>query len=625
MAAGTEIASAYISLLVSMEGTKKRIEGQLGKVDSESVGEGLGDKLGVGISNRTAAIAGAVGGIVSSVATQAISGLAGLVGDAVAASDATDKFKKSLSFAGMDTTVIESVSKQARKYADDTVYDLGTIQNTTAQLAANGVKGFSDLTEAAGNLNAIAGGNNDTFSSVAMVLTQTAGAGKLTTENWNQLANAIPGASGVLIDSLEKAGAFTGNFRDAMAKGEISADEFNAALMKVGTDPIAVEAAKSTDTMEGAVGNLTATITGALSDAFTAIKPGLTGLVNGLADAIGYVQANIKWIGPLAAVIGATAIAYGIATTAGTLYKAYQVAAAASTGGLTIAQWALNAAMSANPIGLIVIAIGLLIGAIVLLVMNWDAVVGFLKGIWDGFVGWFTSVMDGFLGWWDGVWDGFLGFITDVWNNIVSFVTGYIKALQFVITTVVDLIVGWWNATWQGVADFVGGIWAGIVGFISAYITTVQTIITTVVGAIRTVWQNVWTGISDFFGGIWDGIVGMVKGAINAIIDMINGLTAGLNEFGSFLSDVTGGAVTFQIGKIPHLADGGTIRSAGSVLVGERGPEILNLPPGASVEPLDHQSGRDTGPIELSDASIDKLARAIDGLSRNRLRQGVLV
>ena len=43
------------------------------------------------------------------------------------------------------------------------------------------------LAEAAGNLNAVAGGNAETFKSVGMVLTQTAGQGKLTTENWNQL------------------------------------------------------------------------------------------------------------------------------------------------------------------------------------------------------------------------------------------------------------------------------------------------------------------------------------------------------------------------------------------------------------------------------------------------------
>ena len=78
---------------------------------------------------------------------------------------------------------------------------------------------YDKLAEAAGNLNAVAGGSADTFKSVAMVLTQTAGQGKLTTENWNQLSDAIPGASGKIQQALKEAGAYTGNFRDAMADG----------------------------------------------------------------------------------------------------------------------------------------------------------------------------------------------------------------------------------------------------------------------------------------------------------------------------------------------------------------------------------------------------------------------
>ncbi|HEY9467879.1 MAG TPA: tape measure protein, partial [Vicinamibacterales bacterium] len=282
----TEIADAYIALYTKMPGVKGDIERSLGKADAKGAGAKLGDELGGGISTKTAALAGAVGGVVATIAQQGIAAISDLVGEAVIASDATDKFKQTLGFAGIDTSTIDKVTKQTRKYADDTVFDLATIQNTTAQLAANSVPDYEKLTEAAGNLNAVAGGNNDTFRSVAMVLTQTAGAGKLTTENWNQLANAIPGASGVLIDSLKKAGAFTGNFRDAMAKGEITSEEFNTALMKVGSQPIAVAAAKSTSTMEGAVGNLAASITGKLSDAFTAIKPALTGFTSLLAGFI---------------------------------------------------------------------------------------------------------------------------------------------------------------------------------------------------------------------------------------------------------------------------------------------------------------------------------------------------
>ena len=71
-------------------------------------------------------------------------------------SDSTDKFVQTMNFAGIDTSNVEKASQAARDYADSTVYDLSTIQNTTAQLAANGISDYTGLTEAAGNLNAVA-------------------------------------------------------------------------------------------------------------------------------------------------------------------------------------------------------------------------------------------------------------------------------------------------------------------------------------------------------------------------------------------------------------------------------------------------------------------------------------
>lgn len=145
-------------------------------------------------TTKAAAFGSAIGGLAVKGVTALWDTVKGFAGDVVNMSDSTDKFMNTMSFAGIDTANVEKASKAARDYADRTVYDLSTIQNTTAQLAANGIKDYTGLTEAAGNLNAVAGGNADTFGSVAMVLTQTAGAGKLTTENWNQLADAIPGA-----------------------------------------------------------------------------------------------------------------------------------------------------------------------------------------------------------------------------------------------------------------------------------------------------------------------------------------------------------------------------------------------------------------------------------------------
>lgn len=139
---------------------------------------------------------GAVAGVVSNLTGRLVSGLGNYMNAAVEASDSTDKFKSTLDFAGVDTETIDRLTKSTQAYADATVYDLADIRNVTAQLAANGVKDYDKLAEAAGNLNAVAGGNAETFKSVGMVLTQTAGQGKLTTENFNQLSDAIPGASG---------------------------------------------------------------------------------------------------------------------------------------------------------------------------------------------------------------------------------------------------------------------------------------------------------------------------------------------------------------------------------------------------------------------------------------------
>lgn len=173
-----------------------------------------------------------------------------MTGEALEASDAMDKFKSTMQLGGYGSEEIKRSAKEVKDYANETVYDLGDISSTTAKLASNGIKNYMGLTEAAGNLNAQAGGTAETFKSVAMVMTQTAGAGKLTTENWNQLEDAIPGASGVLQKAMKDNAAYTGNFRDAMAAGQITSDEFFKAVEKLGTTKGAEKAAKSTETLK---------------------------------------------------------------------------------------------------------------------------------------------------------------------------------------------------------------------------------------------------------------------------------------------------------------------------------------------------------------------------------------
>nr|DAF39952.1 MAG TPA: tail tape measure [Caudoviricetes sp.] len=299
---GARLAQAYVEIVPSMKGVGTAISKAFGGA-SESIGRSEGVKLGASLSTGLGSKLGAVTGVANNVAGRVIDAFSGLAGEITSASDSAQKFGSTLRFAGTSDKQIKALTKSTQDYADKTVYDLNDIRNTTAQLAANGVPNYARLAEAAGNLNAVAGGSSDTFRSVAMVLTQTAGAGKLTTENWNQLADAIPGASGKLQEAMLKNGAYTGNFRDAMAKGEITADEFNQAIMQLGMTDAAKEAATSTTTIEGALGNLEAAAVKAGVTVLDSVKPMVTGAMNGVSDALtavtpliqNTIQGTIAW------------------------------------------------------------------------------------------------------------------------------------------------------------------------------------------------------------------------------------------------------------------------------------------------------------------------------------------
>ncbi|AIF54338.1 putative tape measure protein [Lactobacillus phage Ld25A] len=364
--------------------------------------EDAGDKSD-NASKGFTVLKGAIANLASNVIQSAIDGIKGLASEAIESSDSMKKFEQTMKFAGYDDSQIKRASSSMKEYADKTVYDLSTVSNTTAQLASNGVPNFEKLTEAAGNLNAVAGGNQDTFKSVAMVLTQTAGAGKLTTENWNQLADAVPGASGKLQDALKKNGAYTGNFRDAMAKGQITAAEFNKAIMDLGFTDVAQKAATSTSTFEGAMGNLQASVVDGLMKIYDTIgSENITGFINGITNTINTVippiKSTINWLVTNLPIIAP--LLAGIAAGLGALMVAQKIEAMvsafnewrAATAGLTIAQAALNAVQLANPIGLIIAGVVALVAGITVL---WNTNKGFrdfVIGAWNGIKETITNV-----------------------------------------------------------------------------------------------------------------------------------------------------------------------------------------------------------------------------------------
>lgn len=550
-----------------IEESARQADESLGNVDKSASKSSSG-------FGKFGAVAGAVGGLVSSGIGMAVDAIGDLTGDIIEASDSADKFKSTLNFAGLDTGTIDALTASTQTYADQTVYSISDIRNVTAQLAANGVQGFDKLAEAAGNLNAVAGGNAETFSSVGMVLTQTAGAGKLTTENWNQLADAIPGASGKLQEAMLKNGAYTGNFRDAMEKGEISAEEFNQAIMDLGMTDAAKEAATSTSTIEGAMGNLEASVVGVGTTILDQFKGPLTSGISMLAQRIsglsGVFTGLVQTIGPILSQIGTTfqtafqpvvgVVQSQLLPALKPLMSALQnlgnaimpiITAAIQTIAPVLSTLVSNIGQTMSVIATAVTPvinnIASLIQAVLPAIQSafqiWGTYIqGVINAVFPFIQTVVTSVMNvvnaiitavlaAINGDWSGVWEGLQNIVSSVWNGIQSIVSGAINAVSGVISSVLNGISGIFSSVWNGIKGAVSSAWSGITSAVSSGVSSMMNFITSIPSRIMGVFSGAGSWLlsagQNIIQGLINGITNAIGGAISAVKNAVGGIIDG--------------------------------------------------------------------------------------------------
>ena len=568
----------------------------------------------------------AVGAFLGSLASKAVTTFASVVGrafegvgqDIISASDGIQKFQSTMGFAGKSAGEIQKLTNASKKYADDTVYDLTDVLNTTAQLGANGVKNYGQLVQASGNLNAVAGGNADTFKSVAMVMTQTAGAGKLTTENWNQLSDAIPGASGKLQEAMKKNGAFTGNFRDAMEKGQISAGEFNKAIMQLGMTDVAKKAAASTSTFEGAFGNMQASFVTAGLDFLNQFKKPITDGMTAISNAVPKLSkafgAGLQNMGkqandittPLGNLVNTVKTIAGEITNAFANMDLSNLTSAFSNLKLptldftplttlvyTIVPAIANAFANLHFDGLVNLA-----NAIIPAVMagfqtflGW--VVPAIQPLLNAFVNLWNAiqpvatiiasvltpafqVLGSFLG---GFVGGVMGTLTFAFNAaaiairaltpVVSMVAGVFRSLSPVISmiagilgTVLGASVNLIGATFSRVGAAIGRAWQSMSGVVRGASNTVRSIIQAVGNVIRTV-ANVFRSSGSSMGGAIRGAASVIRGAGSSIMGVARNIIGSFRGIGGRIASGFSGV----LGKIgSHFS--GAVSKIGSYFSG---------------------------------------------------------
>lgn len=159
-----------------------------------------------------------------------------------------------------------------------------------------------------------------------------------------------------------------------------------------------------------------------------------------------------------------------------------------------------------------------------------------------------------------------------------------------VIMAAFKLIGDLWEKTlkpvFKGITDFISGVFTGN-------------------------FKQAFKGLVNIIDGIWQGIISIIKFPINAIIGMINGFIRGLNKIKipDWVPFVGGKGI--NIGEIPLLAKGGKITKSGNAIVGEAGPEMIDLPAGATVRPLNKANGFDTESIIKATNETNSLLKSM--------------
>ena len=325
---------------------------------------------------------------------------------------------------------------------------------------------------------------------------------------------------------------------------------------------------------------------------------------------VGTFMEPVKDLGPLMMGIGPAI--KGVSVAKGAL----GVVSLKSAAGV----WALVAAKMALllPIALVVAAIVGLVAIGWYLYNNWEEVTEFVTEIWDTFAAWFTNLWDGiyaFLeGWWDaywdfwtGAWEGLRDWFMQLWESIMAFISGWWDAFW-----------GFWVSSWEGLRGWFYGLWDGIKGWFAGSLNEVAQIWERTWERISNFFGRIWEGIRDTFFGIWNGLMSGLESGINYAIRGINAFIRTINSAIRGLNKVPGVNIStisrLSRVSIPRLEEGADILGRGVALVGEAGPEIIDLPTGASVRPLpaggggiNFERGAFEGAFIMDDYGVDRL------------------
>lgn len=254
------------------------------------------------------------------------------------------------------------------------------------------------------------------------------------------------------------------------------------------------------------------------------------------------------------------------------------------------------------------------------------------QSIWDNVL---EPIITPFLETISWLWDKHLkGLIQNIGEFIAELIDGALKIYNKFIQPIVMWLLEKLAPAWSFLTTTVIGLLGSMFGFISDIVSSIMRTLTGLIKFITGVftgdWKKAWEGVKDIFKGIFDMLKSIVTTPINYIIDVLNGLIAGLNKIKFDVPDwvpgIGGKKFGFDIPKIQKFENGGVLFKETYGVMGEYNnarfnPEIVSKESEmASVfdgvmskwaNKLSKSSGKLSGTLKLVDANGVALGKVV--------------
>lgn len=354
--------------------------------------------------------------------------------------------------------------------------------------------------------------------------------GKNANDEFHNVITAIKSAPDEMSASQAAFEAFGGKagaeLAEAIRTGKFAYDEFLGTLAdSQGTVNATYEATQDgADKAKLAIQNMKTTaaelVNNFLDKYGPQIEKGIEKITGLLAAAAPKIEKGIEWIDDHLPEIEAGVIGIGVAFAA---WKVAGIITAVTTAlaGMSAAEavaaaktWLLNAAMAANPIGLVVAAIAGLVAAFVVLWNKSEKFREFWKNLWEGIKKVVKPVIDFIVNYFKTIWEIF----KTIWTNVFNFFKKIWDAIKNAFSQYIEFIINYFKTAWEiiktvwnAVHDFFVAIWEGIKAIFEPVVEWFREKFETAWLIIKTIWE----AVHEFFTGIWEGIKSIFEGVVD--------------------------------------------------------------------------------------------------------------